>query len=168
MASRAIGGTAFEEREAGIVPETGLAPAALVIGAEPANEAFLRAIFQRREWDLYAVGTLGAALTLLRLVYIPVVLTEARLPAGGWKDVLEQVRDLPFPPSLVVTSRLADEHLWAEVLNWGGHDVLAQPLRQSEVVWVLSHAWRARGIETGAERRLIRGTAGPGSFSEQF
>jgi hypothetical protein len=40
-----------------------------------------------------------------------------------------------------VISRLADEYLWAEVLNLGGHDVLAKPLRQAEVLWVFRHVF---------------------------
>ena len=124
-------------------------PAALLIGSEPEDEAFLQGIFDLYGWDLYVVRNLGAALTLLRLIQVPVVITERDLAAGGWKDVLQEVRDLGHQPLLVVTSRLADEYLWSEVLNWGGHDVLAKPLRQPEVVWVLNHAWRTRGIEAG-------------------
>jgi len=41
------------------------------------------------------------------------------------------------PPLLIVTSRLADERLWAEVLNLGAHDVLAKPFNAEEVVRVL-------------------------------
>jgi len=53
------------------------------------------------------------------------------LPCGG----LER-------PFLVVTSRLADEYLWVEVLNLGEHDVLAKPFRAPEVQWVLESGWR--------------------------
>jgi FixJ family two-component response regulator len=42
---------------------------------------------------------------------------------------------------LIVTSRLADEHLWAEALNLGAYDVLAKPFDQEEVIRVLSSAW---------------------------
>ena len=52
------------------------------------------------------------------------------------------MRQLPHQPLLVVTSRLADEHLWVEVLNLGGHDVLAKPFQAAEVQWVLENAWR--------------------------
>jgi hypothetical protein len=49
---------------------------------------------------------------------------------------------LPHHPLLIVASRLADEYLWAEVLNLGGHDVLAKPFQGAEVQWVLESAWR--------------------------
>jgi hypothetical protein len=36
---------------------------------------------------------------------------------------LVAIQRVPKPPLLVVTSRLADEYLWAEVLNLGGQAV---------------------------------------------
>jgi DNA-binding response OmpR family regulator len=43
---------------------------------------------------------------------------------------------------LIVTSRLADEQLWAEALNLGAHDVLAKPYDHREVTWALYAAWQ--------------------------
>jgi len=56
-------------------------------------------------------------------------------------DVLEQLRLLPDPPFVVVTSRLADERLWAEALNRGAYDVLAKPFDGTEVIRTISSAW---------------------------
>ncbi len=58
---------------------------------------------------------------------------ERDLPDGNWRDVLDAASARPDPPPLIVTSRLADDHLWAEVLNLGGYDVLAQPFDHDEV-----------------------------------
>jgi DNA-binding response OmpR family regulator len=45
-------------------------------------------------------------------------------------------------PTLIVTSRLADDELWAEVLNLGAYDVLAQPFDPDEVYRVVFLAWQ--------------------------
>jgi FixJ family two-component response regulator len=50
-----------------------------------------------------------------------------------------------------VTSRLADEYLWAEALNLGAYDVLAKPFDTSEVMRVVASAWRHW---TDAQRRI--------------
>jgi DNA-binding response OmpR family regulator len=55
------------------------------------------------------------------------------------------------PPPLLVTSRLADDALWAEVLNVGGYDVLAKPLDSEEVARVVSAA--ARHFDHECQRR---------------
>jgi len=52
---------------------------------------------------------------------------------------------VPDPPPLIVTSRLADERLWAEVLNLGAFDVIAKPFDRMETMRVISAAWRAWG-----------------------
>jgi DNA-binding response OmpR family regulator len=44
-------------------------------------------------------------------------------------------------PLLIVTSRSADDALWAEVLNLGGYNVLAKPFDSREVFHVVANAW---------------------------
>ena len=66
---------------------------------------------------------------------------ESDLRPGTWKEVLEELRTLLDPPLLIVTSSFADERLWAEVLNLGGYNVLAQPFDSREVFRVVGNAW---------------------------
>lgn len=56
--------------------------------------------------------------------------------------MLEHTRDLANPPSLILTSRLADEHLWVEALNLGVWDVLAKPFDPTEVLRSVKAAWQ--------------------------
>ena len=70
-----------------------------------------------------------------------VVVCERDLPDGDWKDVLAIALSLPVPPPVIVTSRLADDYLWAEVLNLGGYDVLAKPLDAEELRRTMNLAW---------------------------
>ena len=74
---------------------------------------------------------------------ISVVICEAVLPDGNWKDLLARMARSRATPVLVVTSNVADESLWAEVLNLGGYDVLAQPFDREEVTRVVGSAVRA-------------------------
>jgi FixJ family two-component response regulator len=71
-----------------------------------------------------------------------VVVCEETLPDGSWRNVLQLTARLPNPAPLIVTSRLADERLWAEVLNLGGYDLLAKPLSKTEVYRAVSLAWQ--------------------------
>ena len=58
--------------------------------------------------------------------------------------MLDHLTDLEHPPALIVTSRLADEHLWAEALNLGAWDVLAKPFDHREVIRGIRTAWQHR------------------------
>jgi len=93
------------------------------------------------EWKVNACRTLVSARTALRKLRVPVVVCESDLQPGTWKEVLEELRTLPDPPFLIVTSRLADERFWAEALNLGAYDVLAKPFDHTEVTRIVGMAW---------------------------
>jgi len=130
----------------GIVPVLSISPM-------EEDHFFLQNILNRLQGTLKPSGTftvkscatLASGLTALRQRQFEVVVCERDLPPGSWKDVLEQVTILADPPSLIVTSQLADERLWAEALNLGAYDVLAKPYDRTEVMRVVSGAWRAWG-----------------------
>lgn len=67
--------------------------------------------------------------------------TECKLPDGNWLEILDQISGRTEKCFLIVTSRLADASLWAEVLNLGGYDLLAKPFNRQEVRHVLTSAW---------------------------
>lgn len=85
-----------------------------------------------------------------------VILSEADLEDGNWKDVLQLARSTGA--ELVVTHPWADALFWAEAINIGAYDVLAQPFQKNEVRRVLASASGAR-IPVG-DRRFAYGGSG--------
>ena len=67
---------------------------------------------------------------------------ESNLPDGSWKDVIDRTARAANPPAVIVTSRLADDRLWSEVLNRGGYNVLLKPFRALEVLRDVNLAWQ--------------------------
>lgn len=100
-----------------------------------------RTISRTPGWRVQRSHTLDAALTTLARTEIPVVVCERNLSPGSWADMVEPITALLHSPYLIVTSRLADDHLWAEVLNAGAWDVLAKPFADMEVLRVVTSAW---------------------------
>ena len=92
-------------------------------------------------WTLETSDNLKSAWNLLRTNCFPLVLCERDLRPGTWHELLELLERLPESPFLIVTSRTADERLWAEALNCGAYDVLAKPFDRTEVMRVVSMAW---------------------------
>ena len=80
---------------------------------------------------------------------VQVVIAESEMPRWNWRKVLSDIRRLSQPPQLIVTSRTADDYLWAEVLNIGGFDVLPQPLERDEVERVIAAACRYYAMPPG-------------------
>jgi DNA-binding response OmpR family regulator len=114
-----------------------------VLAISPCDEdhVFLGNIFSHSKWHIRGVRCWRDALAHLSEHRTPVVVCERDLPDCTWREVLSELARFPDPPLLVVTSRLADEHLWAEVLNLGGYDVLMKPFDQTEVIRVIGLAW---------------------------
>jgi DNA-binding NtrC family response regulator len=101
----------------------------------------LHAIIGHSTWRLFSAVGVPPALALLQGHEISVVLCERDLMPGTWIDMLENIKDLPHPPSLIVISRLADERLWSEALNLGAWDVLPKPFDRREVLRTVKSGW---------------------------
>lgn len=101
----------------------------------------LQAIFNHSRWELFRADCIASAKAILGRREIGVVICERNLSPGSWIDMLEEGRLLPNAPSMIVTSRLADDSLWAEALNLGAYDVLAKPFDRTELVRSVSSAW---------------------------
>jgi DNA-binding NtrC family response regulator len=104
----------------------------------------LCSVLSRSNWRIHTVKGLDEALAFLRTSIAGVVVAPYRAQGDlSWRDLLEEARRLAPPPRVVVADRLVNESMWAEALNLGAHDVLAQPFDSREVFHVLSFAWRS-------------------------
>jgi DNA-binding response OmpR family regulator len=116
----------------------------------PADRVRLREILSQGNWELHEASDCGGALALLRDQSVAVLLCERDHADGNWEDILKATARLPAPPNLIVFSRLADESLWAQVLNLGGFDVLMTPFEAEEVLRVTFAAWSHWECDFGA------------------
>lgn len=123
--------------------ETNSARTVTVLSVSPLAEdhSSLQAIFNHSKWELHRADCLASAQAVMSSREIGVVICERNLSPGTWVDMLEEGRLLPNSPSLIVTSRLADDRLWAEALNLGAYDVLAKPFERMELVRSVISAW---------------------------
>ena len=84
--------------------------------------------------------SLRQARTKLQQEEFDVILTEASLPDGNWVDALHLAREIPREVQVIVTDPQADARFWAEVLNLGAYDLVAQPFYEPEVRRILYNA----------------------------
>jgi CheY-like chemotaxis protein len=133
------------ERKSGVVRTV------TVLSVDPiaTDHAALKQIFSRSEWSLCPDSkwnltdspTLDSAIETIRQKPIPILMCACDQQPDTWKEMLEVFATMSHPPLLIVTSRTADDRLWAEALNLGAYDVLAKPFDQSEVTRIVSLAW---------------------------
>ena len=113
----------------------------LAVSSSPADRGRLREILSQANWKLHEASDCSEALAMLRDQNVPVLLCERDHADGNWEDLLTATARLSAPPKLIVFSRLADDSLWAMVLNLGGFDVLITPFEPEEVLRVTFSAW---------------------------
>jgi DNA-binding NtrC family response regulator len=115
--------------------------AVLSVSSNHEDRASLEGIV-RSDWTVVPSATVASALSVLREAPIPIVICDDEVAPGAWGDLLSHISFFPDPPLLIVTSRLADERLWAEAVNLGAWDVLAKPFDAQEVIRIVSVAWQ--------------------------
>ncbi len=113
----------------------------LLLSPSPQEQAFLRAAFDSGACEVHSASSYREAFAVLDACRPCIVICESTLPDGNWKALLTEAGRSSGPlPLVIVTSHLADNRLWSEVLNFGGYDVLAKPFDRAEVSRVLDSA----------------------------
>lgn len=135
---------------------------ALLVGSYERDRPVVHDVFRNRDWRLFEARDRRRGLECLERHPVHVVLAESQIPDWNWQRILADLRRLTPAPQLVVTSRTADDYLWAEVLNVGGYDVLAQPLDRDEVERVIAAARRHYDVRP---RRAAGGAVSPASVA---
>ncbi len=112
----------------------------LLASAVEQDRLALEHIFGHFNGMLHCAEDLASALRVLREEVVAVLVCERDLPPDNWKAMLDELAGFPRPPLLIVSSRFADDQLWAEALNLGAYDVLATPFDPGEVTRVVGLA----------------------------
>lgn len=84
-----------------------------------------------------------------------VILSAANLPDGTWLDVLDLARRIAPHSEVIVTDRDADARFWAEALNLGAYDLIAQPFASGEVQRILGNACAHASAQLKAARAAV-------------
>lgn len=135
----------------------------LLVSSSPGAHSLFRDLSVERDWRVVSAHDFSGFVSLLRTRDFSVVVYDNDLPDVTWKDALD-VLPAKNGPLLIVTARLADERLWADVLHRGGHDVLVQPFDRTEVSRVIQYALERRErrwkhLPMRPRRERARGTA---------
>ena len=114
----------------------------LSVSRHQPDHQFLEASVEAYNVELARAVDLPGAFGVLGRREVSVVVFDHDSMPGTWRDMLAHLQEQPNPAALVVTSRLADERLWAEALNLGAWDVLVKPFDRTEVTRSIEQAVR--------------------------
>jgi DNA-binding NtrC family response regulator len=133
----------LQQRSSGMKKPPGIETANQVVRSVSPNDEDCVSLERilKSGWTVTARATPASALSLLREVPIPILICDCDPTPGTWHEMSDHISILPDPPLLILTSRLADERLWAEGLNLGAWDVLAKPFQTEEAIRIVDSAW---------------------------
>jgi DNA-binding response OmpR family regulator len=104
----------------------------LVVSSDEQDHSSLQGIL-REDCRLHRATGRREAISCVRRCHPQVVLCDQTFVDGDWRELLSDLQGEQQMPLLIVSSRLADDRLWAEVLNLGGYDLLTKPFAPAEV-----------------------------------
>ena len=117
----------------------------------------LEPILRPFEWEVIWTRTCAEAVAAVRRTAAPIIVCDERFADGEWKELWNELRKNACPPEFILASRLADERLWAELLNLGGYNLLTKPFRPEEVIRTIHGAftdWQLATTAKSTNRRL--------------
>ena len=117
----------------------------------------LEPILSPCEWEVIWTRTCAEAVTAGTRTAAPIIVCDERFADGEWKELWNELGKNPCPPEFILASRLADERLWAELLNLGGYNLLTKPFRPEEVIRTIHGAftdWQLATTAKSTNRRL--------------
>jgi DNA-binding NtrC family response regulator len=112
----------------------------LFVSGHPDDARRLARMLQKLPLDIEQVESLEHAGKRLQQNDYEIILTEANLQDGNWLGVLRLAGQQPREVKVIVTDPQADARFWAEALNLGAYDLIAQPYYEPEVRRILSNA----------------------------
>jgi len=133
-------------------------PATLVaVFVQDEDRRSLESILSPCEWEVIWTRTRAEAVAAVGRTAAPIIVCDERFADGDWRGLWNELGKNPCPPEFILASRLADERLWAELLNLGGYNLLMKPFRPEEVIRTIHAAlteWQLARTARSTNRRL--------------
>ena len=114
-------------------------PRILVVVPSPRRLGLLT-ILERSGMETYVAGNFRDGQQKLQEQSYDLLFIDAELPGGPWHHLLQAAAASGKSCEVIVCSRCGDERLWAEVLQSGAYDLIAEPFDEGEVTRIAHRA----------------------------
>lgn len=114
----------------------------LVACFDPAERKALLGLLRGQGCEPALFATVGEVRRMVAQQRAALIICEAQLEDGSFRDVLETVARAGAKTPVVVVSRTGDTAEYLEAMQSGAFDFLAYPFRPAEVEWIVSNALR--------------------------
>ena len=68
------------------------------------------------------------------------ILADAELPDGSWRNLMLFAQNSGLRCEMIICARELEQQLWAEVIQCGAYDMIAEPYDSQEVIPIIQRA----------------------------
>jgi DNA-binding response OmpR family regulator len=123
----------------------------------PHRQSRLLKLLDGREFQVFSAFSVHEAQEKLATGdHYDLLLVDAELPDGSWRDLLQSLLEPGKTCEIIVCSRQGDEQLWAEVLQCGGYDLLVEPYDQREVNRIIGSALNSQYMRRFSQMAMLQ------------
>ena len=105
------------------------------------DRELLKRLAAEQNWTLHLATTCNEARHILDDCKAQIFVCDRGLPGTHWSDVFQMVLASGQSLYLILVSKGVDDYLWNEVIRWGGHDLVAAPLKEDKVLAAIQFGW---------------------------
>jgi DNA-binding NtrC family response regulator len=103
-------------------------------------------------WNVSFAETVEQARTRLAGNVVAVILLDRDSAGVVWRSMARNLADHRPAPCIILMSSVVDRYLFQELVNQGGYDIVAKPLRPEELRRIVGLAfafWKSRVVREG-------------------
>jgi CheY-like chemotaxis protein len=126
--------------------ETGPAPERrlriLVLAISLVDRILLEQLGKQHDWELRFTNSPPSGFSLASQSHFDLILCDRNQFGYPWREVISRLAGISPRSCILLVSPVNHDYLWQDVLQHGGYDVLARPMRESSVLSAVAAAVR--------------------------
>ena len=68
---------------------------------------------------------------------VDLILADAELPDGSWRNLILFAQNSGLRSEMIICAKAGESELWAEVIQCGAYDMIAEPFERQEVIRII-------------------------------
>ena len=123
-------------------------PYKVLLVLSPARRSRLLPFLEGEDLEIdWVVGFQDAVQKLDGANLYDLLLVDAELADGSWRNLLLYVQNSGLTCEMIICTGLADHRLWAEVIQCGAYDLIAEPFEGHEIIRIIHSALDGRYMQ---------------------
>jgi DNA-binding response OmpR family regulator len=106
----------------------------LVLSMSLEDRFVLERLGKQHDWELQFTSSPGEGLKLASQSHFDLILCDRDQYGYPWREVMDRLAACSPRSCILLVSPVSDDHLWRDVLQRGGYDVLIRPLREQSAL----------------------------------